>query len=78
VVSVGAIMSWPSCCRHAPGLRILPRDSSKAFVSYTGSIRESHPILGFRSSPNRVKPESGWRSILLVWRMGSWGHKLIM
>jgi len=29
VVIVGAIMSWPSCCRFAPSLRILLGESSK-------------------------------------------------
>jgi len=78
VVNVGVSTSRCSCCRPALSLRMHPVESSKFLVSSTGSMRESHPTLGSRSSSDRDMLESGWRSILWVWRTGGCGRKLIM
>jgi len=50
-------------------LRTQLGESSRLIVSSTDSMRESHPIHGSRSSPDRVIPEPGWCSILWV---GGW------
>jgi len=53
-VKVGVRTSRCSCCRLAPSLRARLVESSKFMVFSTGSMRESHPILGSRSSPIKL------------------------
>jgi len=70
-IRVGVKISCCSCWRSEPSLRVRPLGSSKLKVSSTGSIRVLRPTLGSRSSPNKVMSESGGRSMLFVYRIGS-------
>jgi len=72
------MMARSSEFKPVPRLIEWPLGSSRGEVSTTGSRRTSQPTLGSRSSPDRVMPEPGGRSMWLVCSIGSCGRRLAM
>jgi len=76
--SVSSTKAWSLWLKLAPSLRAFRGDNSNALVSFTGSNRESNPILRSRSSPVKVMLAPGFRSILLAARTRSFGRKIVI